>query len=32
MTVRPNSLEARDIAYHLHPYTNLQSTSRRGRW
>ena len=22
MTIRPNSLEARDIAYHMHAYTN----------
>jgi 4-aminobutyrate--pyruvate transaminase len=30
MTVRPNSLEARDIAYHLHPYTNAAKHEQEG--
>ena len=30
MTVRANSPEARDIAYHLHPYTNLVAHEEKG--
>ncbi len=30
MTYAPNSLAARDIAYHLHPYTNLALHEERG--
>ncbi len=30
MTDRPNSLTARDIAYHLHPYTNAQKHEKEG--
>ncbi|MDQ0303369.1 aspartate aminotransferase family protein [Ancylobacter polymorphus] len=30
MTIRPNSLEARDIAYHLHPYTNAAKHQTEG--
>jgi 4-aminobutyrate--pyruvate transaminase len=30
MNDRPNSLAARDIAYHLHPYTNAQKHEKEG--
>ena len=30
MTVMPNSTAARDIAYHLHPYTNCGTAGSRG--
>jgi 4-aminobutyrate--pyruvate transaminase len=30
MTVMPNSLAARDIAYHLHPYTNAVKHEAEG--
>ena len=30
MTVAPNSLQARDIAYTVHPYTNLRQHERQG--
>jgi len=30
MTVRPNSLAARDAAYLLHPYTNAEENERIG--
>ncbi|MCF3936267.1 aspartate aminotransferase family protein [Acuticoccus sp. M5D2P5] len=30
MTAHPNSLAARDIAYHLHPYTNARRHERQG--
>lgn len=30
MTVLPNSLQARDIAYHVHPYTNIRRHERIG--
>lgn len=30
MTVLPNSLQARDIAYHIHPYTNARKHERIG--
>lgn len=30
MTVQPNSIEARDAAYHLHPYTNARKMEAEG--
>ena len=30
MTLAPNSLQARDIAYTVHPYTNLRQHERQG--
>jgi 4-aminobutyrate---pyruvate transaminase len=30
MNVLPNSLHARDIAYHIHPYTNMRKHERTG--
>ena len=30
MTLAPNSLQARDIAYMVHPYTNLRQHERQG--
>ena len=30
MTVQPNSIEARDKAYHLHSYTNARALERDG--
>ena len=30
MTVLPNSLQARDIAYQMHPYTNARRHERVG--
>ncbi|MCB1972248.1 MAG: aminotransferase class III-fold pyridoxal phosphate-dependent enzyme [Geminicoccaceae bacterium] len=30
MTIVPNSLQARDIAYHIHPYTNLRAHEQQG--
>ena len=30
MTLAPNSLQARDIAYMIHPYTNLRQHERQG--
>lgn len=30
MTIRPNSLQARDIAYSLHPFTNLAEHRQQG--
>ena len=30
MTVMPNSTAARDIAYHLHPYTNAVKQEAEG--
>ena len=30
MTIAPNSLQARDIAYHVHPYTNLRAHEQQG--
>lgn len=30
MTVQPNSIEGRDIAYHLHPYTNARKNEAEG--
>jgi 4-aminobutyrate--pyruvate transaminase len=30
MTVMPNSLGARDVAYHLHPYTNAVKHEAEG--
>lgn len=30
MTIQPNSAEARDIAYHLHGYTNAQAHMKQG--
>ena len=30
MTVLPNSLQARDIAYQIHPYTNLRQHENTG--
>ena len=30
MTVAPNSLQARDVAYAVHPYTNLRQHERQG--
>ena len=30
MTVLPNSLQARDIAYQMHPYTNARRHERTG--
>jgi len=30
MTIRPNSFEARDIAHHLHPYTNAAAHRETG--
>jgi 4-aminobutyrate aminotransferase-like enzyme len=30
MTIAPNSLAARDIAYTIHPYTNLRQHERQG--
>ena len=30
MTVQPNSIEGRDIAYHLHSYTNARRHEERG--
>ena len=30
MTVRPNSLQARDVAAFLHPYTNLKAHEGAG--
>ncbi|WP_108663377.1 aspartate aminotransferase family protein [Acuticoccus kandeliae] len=30
MTAHPNSLAARDIAYHIHPYTNARRHERQG--
>jgi 4-aminobutyrate--pyruvate transaminase len=30
MNILPNSLHARDIAYHIHPYTNMRKHERTG--
>src|SRR3546814_12730540 len=30
MSVRPNSAASRDIAYHLHPYTNARKNEAEG--
>src|SRR3954465_15683842 len=30
MTLAPNSLQARDVAYTVHPYTNLRQHERQG--
>jgi 4-aminobutyrate--pyruvate transaminase len=30
MNVLPNSLQARDVAYHIHPYTNMRKHERTG--
>ncbi|MEZ5846617.1 MAG: aminotransferase [Geminicoccaceae bacterium] len=30
MTIVPNSLQARDIAYHVHPYTDLRAHEQQG--
>src|SRR5918998_5410125 len=30
MTIAPNSLAARDVAYTVHPYTNLRQHERQG--
>ena len=30
MTHQPNSIEGRDVAYHLHPYTNARKHEEEG--
>ncbi len=32
MNDKQNSIEARDIAYHLHPYTNAKKHLEAVRW
>ena len=32
MTILPNSLEARDVAYYFHPATNARRHDSSARW